>query len=109
MDILVTFFLLCSLLSTEVYRAGLMVETRTFQVKYNKTSWWGLVDWASFPYRTWANINTPHPYFHEEQDCHFNFEDLEDVFNFPKAVIIKTTLDVVPTNEQTKENYESLG
>jgi len=86
--------------------AGLMVETRTFQVKYNKTSYWGLVDWATFPYRSWANINTPHPYFHKYQDRHFNFEDLEDVFNFPKAVIIKTTLEIVPANEETKEKYE---
>lgn len=87
--------------------AGLMVETSSISNKGNKTSWWGRVDWASFPYRSWANINTPHPYFHDDQDCQFNFEDLEEVFNYPKAVIIKTTLDVVPANEQTKENYES--
>ena len=33
--------------------------------------------------------------------------DLEDVFNYPDPLVIKTTIDIDPANEKTKEKYEN--
>lgn len=89
--------------------AGVMVETHTTSnVKTGvKTSFWGLVSWEQFPYLTWTNLSTPHPYFHVDQECMFNFEDLKNGFSYPKPLVIKTTLDVLAANEKTKEKYNN--
>ena len=85
-----------------------MHETHALRGKHGtKTSWWGLDNWEQFPYLTWGNLIQSQSHFHEKQDCRFGFEDLEDVFSYPNPVVIKTTLDVVPANEKTKEKYEN--
>ena len=88
--------------------AGLMHETRAWHGKNGtKTSWWGLDDWEQFPYLTWGNLIQSQSYFHEKQDWRFNFKDLDDVFSYPNPLVIKTTLDIIPANEKTKEKYEN--
>ena len=85
-----------------------MHETRAIQGKNgNKSSWWGLDNWEQFPYLTWENLPQSKSYFHEKQDRKFGFEDLDDVFRYPNPLVIKTTLEVVPANEMTKEKYEN--
>jgi hypothetical protein len=90
--------------------AGVVQETHHTLIKKTvssvRKSWWRLTGWEQFKYHTWAMTDTPYPYFHEDQDCFFNFKDLEEVFSHRKPLVIKTTLDIAPANDQTKMKHE---
>jgi len=96
--------------------AGVAVEYAAITNKGNRTSFWRLAGWEQFPYKSWVNLQQPHPYFHQDEleagefrtgDCRVNFSDLEEVFSCPGPLVIKTTLDVLPANDETAEKYQA--
>lgn len=86
--------------------AGVVEETAYTENRGNRTSIWGILGWEQFPYHTWSMSETPHPYFHQDQDFFFKFKDLEEVFSCQGPLIIKTSLEVSPANHQTKMKHE---
>jgi len=87
--------------------AGVMFETAYTTFRGNRTSIWGLLGWEQFTYKTWSMTGSPPPYFHKDQDCFFKFKDLEEVFSYQGPLIIKTSLEVLPANDQTKMKHEN--
>ena len=98
-----------------------IIISKASNLKGNRTSFWKLAGWDQFPYKSWVNLQQPHPYFHEGHhnqypllhqlivdeleagkcrrgDCGINFSDLDEVFFYSGPLVIKTTLDVLPAN-----------
>jgi len=99
--------------------AGAVMEAESYKVPGQtgqRISAWQLAGWDEFQYKSWVNLHQPHPYLHEDEleagkciisNCRHYFSDLEDALAFPGPLVVKSTLEVIPANDATAEEYRN--